>query len=146
MGVYVLSQSQQAYRQKSRGQRGIDGIQWDPLKPSTIAKKNRRGKVNAKRKTTKSGKARPLGGTVAIGIDTGLQLSSASPGFNASGGGNIFRLTSTSITVGYGRSYSQYFDQLRPLLPNALPEKWEQECEAIVGRWAQEILSKELGT
>lgn len=144
MGVSVLSQAQLDYRTKSRGGRGTDGIQWEPLKSSTIAKKNRRGKSNAKRKTTKSGKARPVGGNVAIGIDTGLQLASASPGFNASGGGNIFQLTNTSITVGYGRSYSKYFDELRPLLPDHLPENWRKKLEAIAGRWADAIVRGEL--
>lgn len=142
MGVAVLSQSQQAYRVKSRGGMGSDGITWKPLAASTIAKRNRRGKKNAKRTTTKSGKARPIGGTVSIGIDTGLQLNSASPGFKAVGGGNIMRLTNTSITVGYGRSYSVYFDEHRPLLPDKLPEPWLKELEAIVGRWAVDLLKK----
>lgn len=142
MGVAVLSKSQLAYRAKSRGGRGSDGITWKPLAQSTIDRKNRRGKRNATRKTTKSGKPRPIGGTVSIGIDTGLQLSSASPGFNAAGGGNIFRLTNTSITVGYGRSYSGYFDEVRPLLPDKLPDPWLKELEDIVGRWASELLKK----
>lgn len=114
IGVAILSDSQQAYRTKSRGGVGSDGIRWSPLKPSTIAKKNRRGKQNANRKTTKSGKARPAGGIVAIGIDTGLQLASGSPGFNAAGGGNILRITDRDVVIGYGRSYSRYFDEKRP--------------------------------
>lgn len=146
MGVSVLSNSQQAYLQKSKGQRGSDNITWSPLAPSTIEKRNRRGRKNAKRKTTKSGKARPTGGSVAIGRDTGLQLASASPGFNATGGGNIFRLTSTDVTVGYGRSYSKYFDHDRQLLPVAIPDKWRKQLENIVGRWAKAILEKRLGT
>lgn len=39
-GVALLSQVQIAFIAKSRGQTGSDGIQWPPLKPSTIA--NRR--------------------------------------------------------------------------------------------------------
>lgn len=144
MGVSVLSQSQLDYRTKSRGGTGTDGIKWKPLAASTIAKRNRRGKKNANRKTTKSGKARPVGGSVSIGIDTGLQLSSASPGFSAAGGGNIFRLTSTSITVGYGRIYSKYFDEARPLLPDYLPDSWRKRLESIVGRWAESIIRGEV--
>lgn len=144
MGVAVLSQSQQAYRVKSRGGQGSDGIRWEPLADSTLAKRNRRGRANANRKTTKSGKARPIGGSVSIGIDTGLQLSSASPGFNASGGGNIFRLTSTDITVGYGRSYSKYFDDARPLLPVKLPQAWRKILENIVSRWAASLIKGSL--
>lgn len=143
IGVAVLSQSQQAYRVKSRGGTGSDGIKWKPLAASTIAKKNRRGKVNANRKTTKSGKARPGGGTTAIGIDTGLQQSSASPGFKAAGGGNIFRLTNTEVTVGYGRSYSGYFDEIRELLPIKLPQSWRKILDGIVARWATSILRGE---
>lgn len=144
MGVSVLSQSQQAYRVKSRGGTGSDGLKWKKLAQSTIDKRNRRGKPNAKRTKTKSGKARPLGGGVEIGRDTGLQLSSASPGFKAAGGGNIFRLTNTSITVGYGRSYSKYFDEARPLLPVKLPDPWRKKLEAIVGQWATKLLRGEL--
>lgn len=146
MGVSMLSNSQQAYLTKSKGGRGSDGITWSPLAPSTIEKRNRRGRVNAKRKTTKSGKARPTGGSVDIGRDTGLQLSSARPGFSVSGGGNIFRLTNTSVTVGYGMSYSKYFDADRALLPIKIPDAWVKQLEDIVGRWAESILKKRLGT
>lgn len=142
LGVSIISKSQIAYRVKSRGGTGSDGIKWKPLAASTIDKRNRRGKQNAKRTTTKSGKTRPVGGTVSIGIDTGLQLSSASPGFSATGGGNVFRLTNTSITVGYGRFYSVYFDEERPLLPDKLPAPWVKDLEEIVGRWAAELLRK----
>lgn len=145
MGVSLLSNSQQAYLQKSKGLRGSDGITWAPLAPSTIEKRNRRGKVNAKRKTTKSGKVRPTGGSVDIGRDTGLQLSSARPGFSVGGGGNIFRLTNTSVTVGYGMSYSKYFDEDRALLPDKVPDPWVAQLEAIVGRWAEAIMKGRLG-
>lgn len=91
-----------------------------------IKAKNRRGEKNSKRKTTKSGKAMPGAGSSAIGIDTGLQQASASPGFQGSDGkgGNIDIVTETSVTVGYGREYSGYFDAARPLLPTVLPEAW----------------------
>lgn len=146
MGVSLLSNSQQAYLQKSKGLRGSDGITWSPLAPSTIERRNRRGRRNANRKTTKSGKSRPLGGSVDIGRDTGLQLSSARPGFSTASGGNIFRLTSTSVTVGYGMNYSKYFDADRPLLPVKIPDAWVKQLEGIVGRWAESILKKRLGT
>jgi hypothetical protein len=146
MGVSLLSNSQQAYLQKSKGLRGSDGIMWEGLADSTIEKRHRRGKKNAKRKTTKSGKARPTAGSLDIGRDTGMQLNSARPGFSVGGGGNIFRLTSTSVTVGYGMSYSKYFDEKRPLLPDKVPDQWVQQLEAIVGRWANAILEKRLGT
>lgn len=146
MGVRVLSFAKQAYVVKSRGGTGDDGIKWAPLAASTIAARNRRGKRNAKRKTTKGGKARPPERSVAIGIDTGLQLNSANPGFRATGGGNIMRLTNTDITVGFGRFYSGYFDAKRALLPLTLPPKWSAELGQIVMRWAVGLLRKHAGT
>lgn len=140
IGVALLSESQQAYRVKSRGGTGSDGIAWKPLAASTIEKRNRRGKVNAKRLTTKSGKARPAGGSVSIGIDTGLQLSSASPGFKD----NILSIEPAAVTVGYGRSYSKYFDDERPLLPSKLPPRWRDVCDNIVFRWLKSIFSHRL--
>lgn len=140
MGIAVLSQSDQAYRVKSRGGTGSDGIKWKPLAESTVRQRNRRGRQNAARATTKSGKARPAGGTVSIGINTGLQLASASPGFKSAGGGNIFRLSNSSITVGYGRSYSKYFDEQRELLPSVLPSSWRQILQGIAVRWGSGIL------
>lgn len=147
VGVELLSLSQQAYLVKSRGGKGSDGISWKPLAASTIKHRNRRGKENAKRKTTKSGKARPIGGGVAIGRgETGFQLSSASPGFSGPDGkgGNLFRLTASEVTVGYNRTYSKYFDQNRPLLPVTLPDKWRKKCDAIVVRWGQDIIARNL--
>lgn len=144
LGVKVLSFSKQAYIVKSRGGTGSDGIKWKPLAQSTIDARNRRGKRNAKRTTTKSGKARPIGGGVAIGIDTGLQLSSASPGFQAGKGGNIFQIRGASVTVGYGREYSGYFDEQRPLLPAQLPDEWERELNELMVRWAEKLIHKAL--
>lgn len=42
LGVQLLSLSQQAYRQKSRKQRGSDGITWSPLQRKTIENRVRR--------------------------------------------------------------------------------------------------------
>lgn len=145
LGVRILSFAKQDYVTKSRGGTGTDGIKWKPLAQSTIDKRNRRGKANVKRKKTKSGKKRPTPGRVAIGIDTGLQLNSATPGFTAPGGGNIMRLTNTDITVGFGRFYSKYFDDKRELLPDAIPTKWRHALEDIVLRWARKLLKDSLG-
>lgn len=142
LGVQVLSLSQLAYREKARGGRGSDGITWKPLAASTIKAKSRRGKRNANRKATKSGKVRPTGTAHEIGVDTGLQRASASPGFIAQGGGNIFDRQEHSVTVGYGRSYSKYFDAKRPLLPDVLPDKWTQRLEELLTRWGGDILRK----
>ena len=146
IGVQLLSLAKQDYRTKSRGGTGTDGITWKPLAPATIKKKNVRGARNSKRKTTKGGKARPGIGSSAIGIDTGLQQASASPGFSGSDGkgGNVLVVTETSVTVGFNREYSEHFDAVRPLLPAVLPELWEKKCEEIVERRISTILESEL--
>lgn len=141
MGVQLVSLANLAYRDKSRGGTGSDGIKWEPLAASTIKRKNRRGKANAKRKTTKSGKARPAGGRVAIGIDTGLQMSSVSPAV-AKVGSPALQVTDRDVTVKYTRSYSKYFDEKRPLLPKTLPASWRVKCLGILTRWARSILDR----
>ena len=143
VGVKLLSFAMQDYRTKSRGGVGSDGITWKPLKPATIKSKNRRG---SKRKTTKSGKARPGIGSSAIGIDTGLQQNSAAPGFSGPDGkgGNVMLVTENDVTVGYGRSYSGYFDEERPLLPEKLPVEWKEECEKLVARQVEKIIREGL--
>ncbi len=145
IGVQLLSFVSLDYDTKSRGGTGTDGIAWKLLAASTIAKKTKRGKRNEKRKTTKSGKARPGAGSTAIGIDTGLQRASAQPGFSAAGGGNKFVVDATGVTVGFQRSYSGYFDEERPLLPTKLPEAWQRECDDILNRWGAKILERNLG-
>lgn len=144
IGVQTLSLAQIAYGVKSNGGTGSDGIRWKPLAESTKAKKSKRGKRNDNRKATKSGKARPAAGSTVIGIDTGLQRASGSPGFTAAGGGNVLRVTPNSVTVGYGRSYSKYFDEERKLLPERLPEEWERQLDATIERRADKILREVL--
>ena len=146
VGVDLLSKAQQDYRTKSRGGTGTDGIQWKPLAASTIKAKGKRGKGNEKRKTTKGGKARPGAGSAVIGINTGLQLNSAAPGFKGPDGkgGNVKVVTTTDVTVGYGREYSGHFDEDRPLLPVTLPEAWRKSIKGIVVRGVERILREGL--
>jgi hypothetical protein len=75
-----------------------------------------------------------------------LQQNSASPGFSGSDGkgGNVLEVTDVSVTVGFGRSYSEYFDAVRPLLPTALPDAWREGCEEIVVRHGERIIGEEL--
>lgn len=151
VGVKLLSFAKQDYRTKSRGGTGTDGITWKPLAAATIKRKNgtSTGKKNSKRRVTKGGKARPGIGSSAIGIDSGLQQNSASPGFKGpdpEGGltGNVLEVTETSVTVGFGRSYSEHFDAVRPLLPTTLPDAWREGCEEIVVRHGERIIGEEL--
>lgn len=81
-----------------------------------------------------------------IGVDTGLQRSSATPGFTGTDGrgGNVFRRQGLSVTVGYGRRYSPHFDRRRPLLPAAIPTKWQQGLDRRTERWLEAIVPDEL--
>lgn len=148
VGVKLLSFAQQDYRTKSRGGTGTDGITWKKLAPATIKRKNSTsaGKENATRKTTKGGKARPGIGSSAIGVDSGLQQNSASPGFKGGDGkgGNVLTVTEHDVTVGYGREYSKYFDDQRPLLPTRLPEAWQKSIDELVTRGVERIVREGL--
>lgn len=182
LGVQLLSLSQQAYRQKSRKQRGGDGITWSPLQRKTIENRVRRrgpakrivqqrrqllgelqslkaggGKrgenrkaamerVRAKRKEL-SVKLQQLISTefakYEIGRDTGLQLASASPGFAGPDGkgGNLLRVNGTSsVTVGYNRKYSKWFDAKRTLLPATPPPDWQKRLDNLTKKWADKII------
>ena len=82
-----------------------------------------------------------------IGVNTGLQRSSAGPGFAAPDGqgGNILQLDANAVTVGYGRSYSEYFDARRALLPGEIPAEWQRQLDGVAESWAADILNQTLG-
>lgn len=176
LGVKLLSMSQQAYRQKSRKQRGSDGITWSPLQRATIRARVMRRKpgqrivaqrkqialeiaglkgkgakakiesLRQKRKDLMAKLNQMINAEFAkyeIGRDTGLQLSSASPGFVAADGkgGNLLEVNgSVSVTVGYNRVYSKYFDIKRKLLPEKLPSEWQKQLDNVTKKWADKVL------
>lgn len=147
LGVQLLSFAQKDFQAKGRGGAGSDGVRWKPLAKSTIERKLRRGKSNAKRKKTKSGKRRPGAGSTQIGVDTGLLRASAQPGFtgNDGRGGNVFESRGAEVTVGYGRNYARYFDAVRPLMPSRLPQTWQEELDARTETWANKIAKEVFG-
>lgn len=79
-----------------------------------------------------------------IGIDTGLQRASGQPGFVGPDGhgGNIFDVDpqAASVTIGYGRDYSEDFDSQRPLLPDIPPESWITAATSTVEIWADSLV------
>lgn len=85
-----------------------------------------------------------------IGVDTGLQRASAQPGFRGPDGqgGNVLNVDTAAlaVTIGFGRSYSGHFDNLRPLLPADLPEPWRSECEQIITDWVEHIAEEEFNS
>jgi len=143
IGVQVLSLAQKDYRTLSRGGTASDGRSWKALNPETIRRKARRGRKAGVVKRTYSGNVLPSGNVSAIGIDTGLQLASGSPGFiGADGkGGNVLAKGPSSITVGYGRQYSKYFDAVRKLMPDVLPDSWRKSIDRVVAAWLQKIVA-----
>lgn len=140
LGIQLLSLIQLDYEVKSRGGSGAGGVTWKPLKPETAKRKGRRGRRNRNRRT--SGRRRPRAGQTAIGVDTGLQRASATPGYRAPDGegGNVFELGATDVTVGFGRSYSQYFDDERELIPEPLPMQWQHELDLTASEMLEEVV------
>lgn len=82
-----------------------------------------------------------------IGVDHGLQRASAQPGFSGGDGdgGNVFKVEQHAVTVGYGRSYSAAFDELRPLLPEIIPQSWWPALDAIAVKFGATILQNSIG-
>lgn len=135
LGTQLLEFAEADYNVKSRGETGSDGIRWEELAPSTRAHKlQQRGRVYRQK------------GDVPIGIETGQQLGSSLPGFRGRDGlgGNIFEVADSSVTVGYGRSYSEHFDTRRPLLPPKLPAAWQERLEELAAAWGEERISQAL--
>lgn len=146
VGVTVLALNQADYRVLSRGGSASDGRRWPALDPKTEKRKAARGRKPGSKQTTATGVALPSGGPSSIGIDTGLQFSSGSPGYSIPGGGNIFEIGVDSVKVGYGRSYSKYFDIKRKLVPDTLPEGWQSMLNKVVQQWMQQIIDATIGS
>lgn len=102
--------------------------------------------INAGR-TSKNTKKISAVGAFEIGVDTGLQRASASPGFRGPDGkgGNAFDIGPGQVTVGYNRSYSPFFDRARPLIPDPIPAAWKQRVGQIARTWADGIIKRNLG-
>jgi len=135
MGVQLLQFTQLDYVTKSNGGTGTDGITWAPIKPETLAARNK-GKKNA-------GKFK---GQHQIGVNTGLQRASARPGFTGADGrgGNVQIKADDSIEVGFGRSYSRHFDKRRKLMPEVLPPKWLETLEDIAAKQGGQLIDDAL--
>ena len=82
-------------------------------------------------------------GSYQIGVDTGLQLNSAGPGFAGPDGkgGNIFEQDDVSVTIGFGRSYSSYFDEHRKLIPDTLPDDWQKDLDDLAAERGAKIIT-----
>lgn len=87
-----------------------------------------------------------------IGVDTGLQINSASPGFTDpnsvwhrdpidSLGANLFSVNAGNVAIAYDRSYSAAFDAERKLIPKTLPDPWRIEAEGQFVKWADLVIN-----
>ena len=67
------------------------------------------------------------------------------PGFAGDAeGGNIFEIQGDEFTTGYGRTYSEFFDEERQLLPDDLLPAYQQPLEEQIVSWGERILTEEL--
>lgn len=157
VGISILRNVQEAYDVKARGGVGEDGILWRDLAPATIRARLNRAtkKFRNYTKATKRKKlaALSLGSGYEIGVDTGLQRSSGSPGFSDptwnqtpsdAFGHNTFVVDAGRVTIGYDRTYSAAFDAERKLLPENLPDPWRVEAESAFSTWADQIIQSGL--
>lgn len=141
LGVALLSKIQQAYVAKARGGRGDDGIQWRPLKASTVAGR-RRGKAD---------------GVPEIGRDSGRTLSSFSPGQDGkpSGApGQVLETPPGRVLVGTAVPYAGYQHRgtrrtpARPFWPldGSMPPAWSRaladQLRQGVAQAIQDVLAK----
>ena len=166
IGTYILQEQKFSFEEMSRGGTGADGTRWKPLTDQTELAKARKSKAfraqrarakklmgqlktattAAKRKglMEKIQKARAIPKS-QIGVDRGLLRNSVTPGYASpdGNGGNILIVEGSRVTVGYGRSYADYFDAVRKLMPDDSnpPEAWQQGIDRIVTDWVNDILS-----
>ncbi len=164
VGEQLLALVQQAYIDKAHGGTGSDGIKWAQLKVAGVRGRLRRKELKSK-KAIKASKPRQRAGTILskgkaksktgnvspgaheIGVNTGFQKNSAQPGYQGpdAKGGNIDKvLDEDSLLIGFGRSYSQYFDKHRPLLPEVIPPEWLEKLEQLISKDGGQILADEL--
>ncbi len=125
------------------------GVKFRDKKGNTIKGNRPRSKAGNTVGTTKAVRQKSVNlapGSYQIGVDTGLQLNSAGPGYSAPDGkgGNVTTYTEDSVTVGFGRSYSGYFDKHRKLMPEVLPDPWRKELEDMVATVGGRIVEEKL--
>jgi hypothetical protein len=121
IGLVALSHIRQSFTEKAAGGSGADGKAWTPLKAATI-------------RARRSGKGT---GQVQILRDTGILLSSLSPG----GTGNIMDILPGSITLGTNCPYAVHHHEgtakipARPLWPD--PRDWPESWWLDIGEQAR---------
>lgn len=149
MANAMLSQVQQDFIRKSRGETGKDGVKWAPLAPSTI--KRRLAKERKAQKGNKKGKkaSTKFLGRFDIGRDTARLLRSLAAGklVGQAPGNPDTSVTSALavIAVGTNVPYAEWFHKgrgkvqpPRPIVPvdGSIPQAW---WPAILGAGSRGI-------
>lgn len=71
----------------------------------------------------------------AVGVDVGVQK--VGPRYKVDA-------QMASVSVGFGRKYSDMFDEERELMPDEPPASWLNTCDEILESWADSIARSEL--
>lgn len=154
LGVELLDHVRDAYVVKAGGGTGSDGISWDAIQVRSLRRRGRRHglakKSQGAKRTPQLGstgdprrKIGPSAGAYEIGRDTGRQLASLQPGTSGDGGESL-TVDRDSVTVRARLSYSPYFDQQRPIMPETVPTAWLDDLERIVLSHGEKVLSAAL--
>ncbi len=132
--IYKVARTEK-HNKKLFGELEAAGVEFYDKKGKKIsgAKGHKAGTTLKINKATRENTVRVSPGAYQVGVDTGLQRASASPGFVGPDGkgGNVFRTDEVSFTVGFGRNYSVYFDRHRKLIPDTLPDAWLKQLEEL---------------
>lgn len=120
IGRQLVANAHQDFLVKARGGTGADGVRWARVTPAEARRKARLGSSQA-------------------GIRTGEMRNML---VARVGGRNSFGKAITKDTVSldyYDQPKANYFNALRPLLPNRLPNSWYRQATAIVDRHLDQI-------
>ena len=110
MGARLVRLVKESFLTRARG--GIAaGIQWEPLTESRKKAKRRQGQ------------------STEIGIATGELVESAG-----------YEIVGDEISVDFHAPHTFAFEELRPLMPEQLPEEWQEELEDLAYDWGEDIL------
>lgn len=150
--VALLGCIQEDFVTKARGGTGRDGIQWEPLKPETVARRKASAKDKRAAKKVKGTKVQKLGYRPhEILRDTGELLRSFSPGveYTPSGAdGQILELDRPgSFTVGTNKKpwHHEGGEHLpsRPFWPldGSLPDEWMEAVRDAVQTGIEEAIA-----
>lgn len=102
IGRRVLARAHEAFNVKAAGGTGSDGIRWRPLSARYV----RQRKVGS-----------------VIGVRSGELRDPR---------GDLLDVDRDSVRVGFADPHAEFFDEVRPLLPDRLPDAWYREANQFL--------------